>query len=424
MVGKKLKVVWICHFSDSKIRAHIHFSRFYYLRVIKKLLGRSFGEWQDMAVWVSNAISEFEKYDDIDLTVVFPHAGIVGKKQEFSINGVNYKCFRSEDDSLWWHIKQRFFKKIDCNYNENRRIIRQWISDISPDVIHLIGAENPYYSMAAYDFPENIVSVVSLQTLMSDPAFKKNYPIDKDEYDYRVGIEKSIICKCKYIATPIIQFREIIKKDICPTASFLDMTLAVGQDVDKSPARKEYDFVYFAANINKAADYAIEAFALAFKTKPDITLNISGAYSPDYKQVLDRRIQELGIKDNVFFTGAQPSHSDVLRQIRKSRYALLPLKIDLISGTIREAMACGLPVVSTITPATPQLNEDRECVLLSPSGDFASMAQNMIRLISDDSYASLIRENAYITIQEKYSNTRFMKGWHDSYLEILNKNAI
>lgn len=424
MVEKKLKVVWICHFSNSKIRAHIRFSRFYYLRVIKKLLGRPFGEWQDMAVWVSNAIREFEKFDDVELTVVFPHAGIVGKKQEFSIDGVNYKCFRSEDDSLWWHIKQRFIKRNSCNYIENRRIIRQWVSDISPDVIHLIGAENPYYSMSAYDFPDNIVSVVSLQTLMSDPAFKKNYPIGKEEYDYRVGIEKSIICKCKYIATPITQFREIIKKDICPTASFLDMTLAVGQDVDKSPTHKEYDFVYFAANINKAADYAIEAFALAFAKKPDITLNISGSYSPDYKQVLDRRIEELGIKDNVFFTGAQPSHDDVLRQIRKSRYALLPLKVDLISGTIREAMACGLPVVSTITPATPQLNEDRECVLLSPPGDFTAMAQNMISLISDSSYASHIRDNAYITIQEKYSNTRFMRGWHDSYFEIINLKAI
>ena len=41
-----------------------------------------------------------------------------------------------------------------------------------------------------------------------------------------------------------------------------------------------------------------------------------------------------GIKDAVTFEGMLPTHDDVIAQIRKSRFALLPLRIDLTSGTI------------------------------------------------------------------------------------------
>ena len=102
------------------------------------------------------------------------------------------------------------------------------------------------------------------------------------------------------------------------------------------------------------------------------------------------------ITKNVIFCGPLPTHDDVIKQIRKSRFAILPLKIDLISGTIREAMANGLPVVTTITPATPKLNETRESVLLSEKGDFKAMAENMLWLINDNEVAIKLKKNSFV----------------------------
>ena len=62
------------------------------------------------------------------------------------------------------------------------------------------------------------------------------------------------------------------------------------KDVDKSYLEKKYDFVYFAANVSKAGDYAIEAFALARYQMPGITLNMSGFCSPELKATQDKRI--------------------------------------------------------------------------------------------------------------------------------------
>lgn len=416
----KIKIVWICHLSDAKIRAYLKFSKLYFKTAIKKIFGMPPHKWTDYAVWNANAIKEFEKFNDVELTVVFPHQGIKGRSQNFSLNGVNYICFRSEDDNIISFIKNRFFKNTNNRYLKNRRFVIDVIKEIKPDIVHIIGAENPYYSIAALDVPNEIPCIISLQTLMSDPDFFSNYPISKNEYLYRSGIEAEVIKKCDYICTTVVKFRDIIKKILKPNAVFLDVSLAVGVDIDDSEYKKEYDFVYFAGNINKAADHAIEAFALALKSNPRITLNISGYYSDDYKLFLDNRIKELNIENNVIFTGEKESHDEVLRQIKKSKFALLPLKIDLISGTIREAMACGLPVVTTRTPGTPVLNEKRESVLISDIGDYQGMADNMIRLIEDEQYAIQIKKNGFQTIRERYQNYKIMCDLKNVYYTILS----
>ncbi len=417
MAGK-IKVVWICHFSNSDVRKLIQIDKAYYRKILCLLKRRPCRVWNDFAVWNTNAIRQFESYHDIDLTVVFPYPGIKGKVQRFNHNGIHYVAFRSEDDNLCSFIKSRLYKSYTCTYSYNRRLIASIIKEIRPDIVHVVGAENPYYSISALDVPDDIPSIVTLQTLMSDPDFFANYPISKASYEYRSGLEKKVIRKCRYIGSRVERFRSIVRSQIKKDAVFLNISLAVGVDIDEHPCEKEFDFVYFAADISKACDYAIEAFAIACERHPGLTLNVSGSYTHDYKAQLDKRLQELGIQGQVFFTGPKATHNDVIMQIKKSRFALLPLKIDLISGTIREAMACEIPVVTTITPFTPKLNLDRESVLLSGKGDFQAMADNMLRLLDDEKFANTIRKNAINTVRERYSNERYMQIWHKAYHEI------
>ena len=105
--------------------------------------------------------------------------------------------------------------------------------------------------------------------------------------------------------------------------------------------------------------------------------------------------------------------------MRKARFAVLPLKIDYISGTIREAMANGIPVVTTITPGTPMLNEIRESVILSEKGDYSAMAKNMFLLMEDESFVNKISQNAAITVKEILNNTTEMRHWVDIYRAII-----
>lgn len=408
MPDSKIKVVWICHFSNPQIRKRLKFKNSF---IRKK-------ELFDFAIWNTNGIKEFEKFDDIELHVISPHA-YISNIQEFNINGIYYYFFGSEHDSLFEIIRSHICKKTKTDYKKNTKIICSLINKINPDIIHLIGTENPYYGESVLSIPNNKPLVVSLQTLMNDAMFALNTNDSSESYNYRAKIESDIIKRANYIGSKVKHFREVIHNNIYPKARFIDMSLAVGEEVTIKEYKKEYDFVYFAANISKAVDYAIEAYAIAKRQYPNITLHIVGGYDESYMENLQKRIKELNIDSGIDFTGKLATHDDVINEIRKARFALLPLKIDIVSGTIRESMANGLPVITTITPGTPILNEKRDSVLLSEKGDFKTMAENMCLLLEDKNFAEQIRTNAATTILEKSSNAAFMNEWRERYYEIM-----
>ena len=237
-------------------------------------------------------------------------------------------------------------------------------------------------------------------------------------YEYRRNIELAVLCRADYIGTSVEQFIELIKKQL-DSPRFLKVVLALGEPVNVKVGEKKFDFVYFAADIRKAADYAVEAFILASKTHPGITLDIVGGYLPDFRLQLEKRLAKHNLLSQVSFEGKLPSHEDVLRQIRYSRFALLPLKIDLVTGTIRESMANGLPVITTVTPATPDLNSKRECVLLSAKGDYAAMAANMCRLLDDEELGNRLRTNSVHYMDERVSNASYVRTYVDCYKAVL-----
>ena len=111
------------------------------------------------------------------------------------------------------------------------------------------------------------------------------------------------------------------------------------------------------------------------------------------------------------FEGRLATHDDVIRQVRKSRFALLPLKVSLVPNTLHEVMANGLPLVTTVTPGTPVLNEKRESVLISQPGDVEDIARNMIRLIENKELGEKLRKNAALTEYETANNTEIIAHW-------------
>ena len=62
----KLRVVWICSVSNPQIRERIKFRKLSFLNFVRTLVGRSIG---DSAQWNTNAINEFEKFNDIDIDI-------------------------------------------------------------------------------------------------------------------------------------------------------------------------------------------------------------------------------------------------------------------------------------------------------------------------------------------------------------------
>ena len=417
MAKSKLRIVWICNFSNSEIRTNLHLHKSFIDRFLRKVSGSGTDiQNSDYGIWITNGIQEMKRFNNIELHVVFPHYGVTGNTQEFQLGGIYYHVYPDESYQTLWKIKSRVgFLKNDPEYKANRKAIKNIVSRIAPDIIHVIGAENINYSLSSLDFDNSVPIVVQLQTLVADTKVFETLKHNRDDVLHG---ERQVLNRADYIFTIAKAYIGIIKEKIKPDAIFIANKLAVGVTIDREETSKEFDFVYCSVDISKAADLAIRAFALAKKSYPDIKLDIIGHYSAEYKSMLDEIIVREDLCDSVIFEGRLATHDDVLSQMKKSRFALLPLRPDLLPSTVREAMSLGCPVVTTITEESPKMNEKRESILLTKPEDTQDIAKKMCLLLSDGKYANSIRENAYLTVSERYDNHAIMQKTVDSYFVI------
>ena len=86
--------------------------------------------------------------------------------------------------------------------------------------------------------------------------------------------------------------------------------------------------------------------------------------------------------------------------IQKSRYALLPCKLDNVSGTMNQAMQLGLPMIVYKTNGTPCFNKEKECVLIAAHSNVEDLAAKMLVLMDNPEWADKLRQNA-IEYQQK-----------------------
>lgn len=418
---KKLRVAWICAVSNEKIRSHLSLKTDFITSFLCRIKGNDVKSGMDVAIWNSNAIEEFEKFEDIEIHIICPVRHLSENYNEFTLDNIHYHFFREQHSSFIKFTFHQLFTKYKCKFKQNRKNISSLIHRINPDLIHVMGAENPYYSLSLLDVPATIPTILQLQALLCRLENVTKVPKEKRSFHYKGIIENKLINKATFIGTCVNVFREYITKNIKPDAKFLDLTLHMAQKINTNLNEpKKFDFVYFSVDISKAGEDALEAFILAHKKRPNITLNFIGGYSAEFKKQLDLRIIEAGIEYSVFFQGKLPTHDEVIKQIMKSRFALLPLKMDIVPNTIHEALSNGLPVITTVTDGTPLLNLKRNTVLLSNQNDYEGMAANMILLIDNKTLANTLRNNGYKYEQEKESNSTISEEWRRTYKNIIS----
>ena len=175
-----------------------------------------------------------------------------------------------------------------------------------------------------------------------------------------------------------------------------------GKILNPTPTEIVYDFVNFALTLDlrKGAHDSIRSIAIVKRKYPQVKLNLVGGCNNAQKADLDALIKELGVEDNVVFTPFFEKQSDLFLHIQKSRFAVLPCKMDSTSGTMSQAMQLGLPLVVYKTTGTPSFNREKQCVLIAEKENIEELADQMIKLMDSTELADELRRNAR-ELQEK-----------------------
>ena len=379
-----MKLAIICHFSTSQIREKL------------ELVDASHCSYRDFGLWNVNIIDGLKNRDDIELHVISPHRGMKRSTQEFSLENVNYHFFWKELPRPWEQLEFYLCPQVKRHYSRNRRYVRRFIKNIKPDLVNLIGAENPYYSITALDI-KDIPVIIHCQTVYANPDRIKNTgKVDQ----YRWDTELKLFHKTPYIACNGKMYYDLIKR-YAPDSIIFPRRWPSAQFPDIPEVEKQYDFVYFARELskNKGFDNAIEAMGQFVKIYPGATFLAVGKKDHDWP-IYENRIKELGIEDSVITHNPITSYEEMLKFVRQGRFSLLPLTMDVVSGTILESMRMGMPVVTCRTSGTPSLNAERETVLISEKGDSDGLCQNMLRLYDDVELQERLKNNGFVYIKK------------------------
>lgn len=309
-----------------------------------------------------------------------------------------------------WPVSLRLdlFTEFACNRRHMTRLVRQ----IKPDIVHLHGAENAYYSYAGLDI-KDIPVLCTIQGFVAPQMHVAKGPPDLMK---RVEVERRIFSHLKHFGVRVrFMYDEIRKWNAHAVFHHHEYFYATPQS---RGMKKEYDLVFFS-KITKAKGIEdfVEAVEIIAGELPSVRCAVCGRTSASYMQYLHRLCKEKGVERNIEFLGFMPTQEDLFDEVDKARVCVLPTYNDTIPGTIIESMFLKVPVVTYNVGGISDLKEIVPPVAgIVPVGDVDALARCALKLLMDAEHRQKMSSDAYRYAQRRWksgnSMAEIMKIYH------------
>lgn len=142
---------------------------------------------------------------------------------------------------------------------------------------------------------------------------------------------------------------------------------------------------------------AIRALALLRQHVPEARLTIAGS-GPE-RAALQALVEELGLSAAVRFSG-RLERDAVAALYRQADLVLNPSTVDNTPNSLLEAMASGVPIVSTDVGGVPYIVQDGTTALLVPPRDPGAMAAAARRLLENPAIADRLVEAGLAEVRQ------------------------
>ena len=129
------------------------------------------------------------------------------------------------------------------------------------------------------------------------------------------------------------------------------------------------------------------------------------------REIADQLCKDLGIKSKVLFLG---NTSDIDRILCFTDLFLLPSASESFGLSALEAMAAGVPVVSSNTGGLPEVNEEGVSGYLCPIGDVKAMAEKAIYILEDRNRLAQFKQNAR-KVAERFDEEKIVPMYEALY---------
>lgn len=395
-----MKVVWLCHFANSEMKTYFDTPNV-----------------KEFAPWISNLIELFKGIAGIELHIVAPNV-FTNKDCVFSQDGITYHFYKHLP-LLFQSVllrKAYSFLKIDfvTDYWYIKKKIEIVISSIKPDLIHLHGAENPYYSAGIIPLLEEYKVLTTIQ------GFIRHSTSEKSAIRKKIDIEERIIKKGEHFGTRTDEMSKTVL-GINPGAKlhFHNYPVTIPAITKSDYDGPEFDLVFFArVTRDKGIEDLLKALHLIKMEIPTISLHIVGSVANFYFRNLNELIARLDIVGNVKFISYFETQQALFDYCTHAKICILPTYHDIIPGTVIESMLMKLPVITYAVGGIPSLNEYCETVVLVEKFNISELARKIVQLLNDAAYRSYLAANAYTYAFRRFDNQAVKTHILNSYEKI------
>ena len=209
-----------------------------------------------------------------------------------------------------------------------------------------------------------------------------------------------------------------IEKDIEVIYNFVDCERFAKKPIDafrRVIAPHGEKILLHASNFRKLKRVGdvVQIFAEVIKKVPAKLLFVGDG--PE-RPAAERLSRELGIFDEIRFVGKQEQIEEILAI---SDVFLLTSDYESFGLAALEAMAAGVPVISTNAGGLPEINIHGVTGFMSEVGDVADMSRNTMLLLSDETKLKQFRENAAAQAK-KFDIHNIIPQYEDLYNRFLN----
>jgi len=166
---------------------------------------------------------------------------------------------------------------------------------------------------------------------------------------------------------------------------------------------------------DKGQDDLLRAAALLRQRRPDLRFVLAGrgTAEPDLRHLA----AELGVENLVGFLGFRDDVPEITAALAVS--VLPSVDCDASSAAIKEALACGVPVVATDIGGASEILRDGETGFVVPPRDPARLAEAIDRLLADPARARAMGRLGAQDVATRFTPDHLVDGTIAAYESIL-----
>ncbi len=357
---------------------------------------------------------------------------ILGFNEKLSqpINGVHYVSLGSNQNKLKFAITslgsvlhpgkfQLIIPTLKKLIRGDRQALQQQnlgltLKSITPDVIHLQWPSVlPWF--------EEVLLQQKIPVVLSQRGFHSNIRPFVDERNFQY---------LKQWYPKIAGFHSVSKavsgngNKVWTAPKKIDKVVYTGLNLDEISFSKEYKrsqplkiLSIGRAHWIKGYDYALQCCKLLKEKNVPFSYTIIGGAGDEELQFL---IHDLGLQDSVQLTGRMPQQ-EVFKQMKEASVLLMPSLEEGVPNVVVEAMAIGLPVISTDCGGVPELIVHAVNGWMVPTRNPAAMAksiENFIHLPLQK--IEEVRLAARMKVKQQHSEAQMVLGMEELYYEVLS----